>query len=85
MISGRVPTTVTTFSFFISSSSRARSGFGAYWPSVGIRIFTVENFVGPKHDDHFVIADVGDVVGPAWDSLDNLRLFARGEQFVERP
>src|SRR5690606_37355503 len=82
MISGRVPTTVTTLSFFIAVSC-SYSGFGADWPSIGIGVFTIKDFVSPQHHDHLVLAYVGDVMRPTRDSFANFRPLSGGEHFVE--
>src|SRR5204862_700356 len=71
MISGRVPTTVTTLSFFVLDAGTDRVGSGA-----------VEILVSPDHHHHLVLADIGDVVHPARNGLDNLWPLARSEERV---
>jgi hypothetical protein len=46
-------------------------------------VFTIENFISPKHHYHFFVTDVGDVVSPARDGFDNLRRLTCGEQFIK--
>src|SRR6516165_4708004 len=61
MISGRVPTTVTTLSFI--------SHLAAY----GVRPIGVEHLTGPKPAYEQVAADVGHVVRPTGNRLDHAR------------
>src|SRR4051794_30020051 len=66
MISGRVPTTVTTLSFFMRSG-REGSGYG-------VGLLGIEDLVHPQHHDQLVLPNVGDVVCPTGDGLDDARL-----------
>src|SRR2546421_12645505 len=71
MISGRVPTTVMTFSFFALDAGTDRIGSRA-----------IEVFVRPDHHHHVLVADIGDVVHPARNRLDDLRLVAGSKNLV---
>src|SRR5690606_41095262 len=59
------------------------SGFDADRASISIWAFAIENFVSPKHHDHFIVAHVSNVMRPPWNGFDDFWLLARGEKFIK--
>src|ERR1700704_4591156 len=72
IISGRVPTTVRTFIFFMSDPV-----------AIGVRASAIEGLVGPKDDKHLIVTDIGDVMGPTRNRLNYLRLVTGGVELVK--
>ena len=45
-------------------------------------MLTVEDFIRPQHDDHFIFTDIRNVMRPAWNGFHDLRRLRAGAKLV---